>query len=332
MNVPIAFDMQMYLDFVQFWDEDEHDPDLSGAFRAVCWSCEPPRKLEAGPRLVQPKQDYALAARLLGEADARRLLHGREELLEDEAFRCRVGLRLWEVADAAPHNDEQDLTYQYRHHPSGADLWQDKRQERLQRLERYARRVAALRAKGLDIAMPALPPATGPYAPPPPPASTGSLRTRLSRDEYYALLDFWDHHDHDLAEAIRTIELRCIESWKPSSRGVMPAYSLRRHCAYLAKVLGRRAATRLFWRWEEALTDEAFRYEVGAKLWETIDTAPETPSMALVRQHIPSRHAEDTAAWERKRVPRQRRYALRERALRDAQVERALAAEGVPAT
>ena len=54
--------------------------------------------------------------------------------------------------------------------------------------------------------------------------------------------------------------------------------------------------------------------------------------MALVRQHIPSRHAEDTAAWAQKRVPRQRRYALRERALRDAQAERALAAEGVPAT
>ena len=251
MNVPIAFDMQMYLDFSQFWDE--HDPDLSEGYEAVCWSCEPPRKLGGGPRLVNPRKDYALAARLLGEADADRLLHGREELLEDEAFRCRVGLRLWEVADTEPHNDEEDFTYKYRHHPGvRGEFWQERRLERTQRLERYTRRVAALRAKGLDIAMPAQPPATGPYAPPAPPASTRSLRTRLSRDEYYALLDFWDCHDHDLAEAIRTIERRCVETWD-SPDDVMPAYSLRRHCAFLAKVLGRRAVTRLFWRWEEAL-------------------------------------------------------------------------------
>ena len=331
MNAPIPRRLQMYYDFMEFWDE--HDHDLAEGVRKIHWSCAPSRKQGRAPLLISPKDTYALVLRTLGRADTRRLLHGREELLEDEAFRCRVGLRLWEMADAAPHNDEEDLTYEYRHHPAGrGGFWQERRLERTQRLERYARRVAALRAKGLDIAMPALPPATGPYAPPPPPASTRSLRTRLSRDEYYALLDFWDHHDHDLAEAIRTIELRCIESWKPEARGVIPAYSLRRHCAYLARVLGRRAVTRLFWRWEEALADEAFRYEVGAKLWETVDTAPETPSMALVRQHIPSRHAEDTAAWERKRVPRQRRYALRERALRDAQAERALAAEGVPAT
>ena len=330
MNVPIAFDIHMYHDFLDFWNE--HDRDLSKGFQSVCWCCLPPRKLGDGPRLLNPKGDRALAVGAIGEADTDRLLHGREELLADEAFRCRVGLRLWEVADAAPHNDGEDLTYKYRHHPGGrGKFWQERRQKRLQRLERYARRVAALRATGLDIAMPAQPPATGPYAPPTPPASTGSRRTRLSRDEYYALLDFWDCHDHDLAEAIRTIELRCAETWDTPD-DVMPAYSLRRHCAYLAKVLGRRAVTRLFWRWEEALADEAFRYEVGAKLWETVDTAPETPTMTLYRGHVPNLYAEETKAWEQKRVPRQRRYALRERALLDAQAEGALAAEGVPAT
>ena len=165
-------------------------------------------------------------------------------------------------------------------------FWQERRLERTQRLECYARRVAALRAKGLDIAMPALPPATGPYTPPPPPASIRSLRTRLSRDEYYALLDFWDCHDHDLAEAIRTVEARCAETWDTPD-DVMPAYSLRRHCAYLAKVLGRRAVTRLFWHREEALADEAFRYEVGAKLWETVDIAPRPPRWRLTANTCP---------------------------------------------
>ena len=328
MNAPIPRRLQMYYDFMEFWDE--HDHDLAEGVRKIHWSCAPSRKQGHAPLLISPKDTYALVLRTIGKAAARRLLHGREELLEDEAFRCRAGLRLWEVADAAPHNDEQSHTYKYRHHPRSAEFWQQRRQERLQRLERYARRVAALRAKGLDIAMPALPPATGPYAPPPPPASTRSLRTRLNRDEYYALLDFWDHHDHDLAEAIRTIERRCVETWA-SPDDVMPAYSLRRHCAYLARVLGRRAVTRLFWRWEEALADEAFRYEVGAKLWEAVDTAPETPRMALRRECLPNLYAEDMEVWEQKRVPRQRRYALRERALRDAQAERALAAEVQPA-
>ena len=122
MNVPIAFDIHMYYDFIEFWNE--HDPDLVNGFHAVCWCCLPPRKLGDGPRLLNPKGDRALVAAAVGEADADRLLHGREELLDDEAFRCRVGLRMWEVADAEPHNDEQSHTYKYRHHPRSADLWQ----------------------------------------------------------------------------------------------------------------------------------------------------------------------------------------------------------------
>ena len=54
--------------------------------------------------------------------------------------------------------------------------------------------------------------------------------------------------------------------------------------------------------------------------------------MAIDREHIPNLYAEEMEAWEQKRVPRQRRYALRERALLDAQAEGALAVEGIPAT
>lgn len=316
MNAPAAFDHHAYCGFLEFWNE--HDQDLAEGVSGADRSTSPPLGLMDGPRLINPTRTHALVADLIGADDAARLFHEREGLLADEAFRCRVGLQLWAVADAAPHNSGQDFTYISRHHPRRADFWQERRTKRDRRLQRYIRRVQALRAsQGLDIPLPPEPPATGPYALPPTPANTRSMRTRLNLREYYDLLDFWDHHDRDLAEAIRSVMARCEQAWDPAEpEDVFPRYSLKRLGAFLAKLLGRRAVARLFWRWEEAVADEALRCEAGMRLWEVVDAAPETPETATIFEyrHRPE-FAPDAEGLERRRDERRKRYALRERAL-----------------
>lgn len=153
--------------------------------------------------------------------------------------------------------------------------------------------------------------------------------TELSAKQYHDFLGYWDEHDRDLSEAVRGIAKRCEETWKPRV-GVLEIVCLEKLCKFMAGLVGEIAVARLFLQREELLDDEAFRCEVGAKLWEAVDAAPEAGLGAILYE---SRHDPALAPrWEerlRTRAQRRERYAQRARAV---QAATGSIADSLPAT
>lgn len=305
MHDPIGLRVQKYRDFLKFWDK--HDPDLAEGARAAYARCEKVWGLSEGPHLAGLEKLGALTAGMLGRAVAVRLFHEREELLQDEAFRCDAGLRLWSIHEAG----FGDAWYKNLNHPKHPKAPEGLRENLASRRRRYTDRLDALHEEqGVEI----------PLSPDPrhvcaeTARNPKSFRIRLFSAERTDFRDFWHYHDPDMAGAVSAILRKRPETWTDPER-FMPTHCLGLLGEFLAKELGRETVHRLFWRWEETLADEAFRYEVGVKLWELADAAPESPRMARQRKHFPAEYADDIAAEQQKREQRLARYARRKQEL-----------------
>lgn len=293
MKDPVGLRVQEYRDFLKFWDK--HDPDLAEGAKAAYARCEKVWELSEGPHLAGLEKLGALAAGMLGEAVAVRLFHEREELVQDEALRCDAGLRLWSIHEAG----FGDAWYKHWNHPQHPEPPKELLFSLHDRRVRYTERLDALRREqGVKLPLPPDPRHVWAEMA----RNPRSLRIKLFSGERADFVIFWNYHDPDLAEAVSFIWRRHPEA-RSGPSAPMPCLGLLGE--FLAKELGRETVQRLFWRWEETLADEAFRYEVGAKLWELADAAPEPATM----------DAAAVAEQEQKREQRLARYARRKQEL-----------------
>ena len=133
-----AQDAQAYRDFLNFYRE--RDQDLCAAVELITWRC---REVWTDDWQcdVDLGQLHGFLVKALGEEAVRRLFQRREEAVADEAFCCRVGARLWEIADAAPRRGPEEVLEKHREAPAFAKHWEARDRDTARRQQRYARHI-----------------------------------------------------------------------------------------------------------------------------------------------------------------------------------------------